>query len=85
MGYQYKSAIDAVSHIIRDEGFRGLYKGLWPNLLKVRLIKKSPSALGKTTDHCLFFFVIIFGQVAPSIGTSFLTYEAVKGMLLGEE
>jgi Mitochondrial carrier protein len=36
IGYKYNSAIDAVGHIIRDEGFRGLYKGLWPNLLKVR-------------------------------------------------
>lgn len=35
MGYQYKSIPDAITTIIRQEGFLGLYKGLAPNLLKV--------------------------------------------------
>lgn len=35
MGYQYKSIGDAVTLIVRQEGLRGLYKGLVPNLLKV--------------------------------------------------
>ena len=35
MGYQYKSIPDALQMIIRQEGFRGLYKGIVPNLLKV--------------------------------------------------
>ena len=35
MGYQYKSIWDAVITIISHEGFRGLYKGIVPNLLKV--------------------------------------------------
>lgn len=35
MGYQYKSIPDAIKMIISQEGFRGLYKGIVPNLLKV--------------------------------------------------
>lgn len=35
MGYQYKSIFDAVKVIVRHEGYRGLYKGITPNLLKV--------------------------------------------------
>ncbi|KAF2862993.1 mitochondrial carrier [Piedraia hortae CBS 480.64] len=35
MGYQYRGIWDAVSVIVRNEGFKGLYKGIAPNLLKV--------------------------------------------------
>lgn len=35
MGYQYKSIWDAVRVIVAEEGARGLFKGIGPNLLKV--------------------------------------------------
>ncbi|KAI0769328.1 mitochondrial carrier [Trametes elegans] len=53
LGYKYNGALDALGSIIRTEGVKGLYRGLWPNLLKV----------------------------APSIATSFFTYELVKEAL----
>ncbi|KAI9727285.1 MAG: hypothetical protein M1828_006904 [Chrysothrix sp. TS-e1954] len=35
MGYQYKSIWDAIKVIVAQEGAKGLYKGIAPNLLKV--------------------------------------------------
>lgn len=35
IGYRYKSIWDAVTVIVTQEGVRGLYKGIVPNLLKV--------------------------------------------------
>lgn len=35
LGYSDRSAIDAIRNIIRSDGILGLYRGLWPNLLKV--------------------------------------------------
>jgi solute carrier family 25 (mitochondrial phosphate transporter), member 23/24/25/41 len=35
IGYQYKSIFDAVRVIVTQEGIKGLYKGIVPNLLKV--------------------------------------------------
>jgi len=35
MGYQYKSIFDAIRVIVTNEGLKGLYKGIAPNLLKV--------------------------------------------------
>ncbi|KAF7321254.1 Mitochondrial carrier [Mycena kentingensis (nom. inval.)] len=54
LGIKYTGALDALRGILRSEGPAGLYRGLWPNLLKV----------------------------APSIATSFATYELVKEYLL---
>ncbi|KAG7091071.1 hypothetical protein E1B28_010128 [Marasmius oreades] len=54
LGIKYTGAIDALVGTLRNEGVTGLYRGLWPNLLKV----------------------------APSIATSFFTYELVKDFLV---
>ena len=35
IGYQYKSIPDAIRVIVAQEGIKGLYKGIVPNLLKV--------------------------------------------------
>lgn len=35
LGYKYKSIGDATTKIIAQEGVKGLYKGIVPNLLKV--------------------------------------------------
>lgn len=35
MGYRYKSIFDAVRVIVAQEGIKGMYKGIVPNLLKV--------------------------------------------------
>ncbi|KAH9935377.1 mitochondrial carrier [Fomitopsis serialis] len=53
-GKKYNGALDALRTTLQAEGPKGLYRGLWPNLLKV----------------------------APSIATSFFTYELVKDFLL---
>ncbi|CZT41543.1 related to mitochondrial carrier protein [Rhynchosporium secalis] len=55
MGYQYKSIFDAVRVIIAQEGIKGMYKGIVPNLLKV----------------------------APSMASSWLTFEMTRDFFLG--
>jgi len=35
MGFQYTSIWNAITTIVKEEGVRGLYKGIMPNLLKV--------------------------------------------------
>lgn len=34
LGIRYTGALDALVGIVRTEGARGLYRGLWPNLRK---------------------------------------------------
>ncbi|KAL4911691.1 mitochondrial carrier domain-containing protein [Aspergillus aurantiobrunneus] len=55
MGYQYASIFDAVRVIVAEEGMRGLFKGIAPNLLKV----------------------------APSMASSWLSFELTRDLLLG--
>jgi len=54
MGYQYKSIFDAVKVIVAQEGIKGMYKGIVPNLLKV----------------------------APSMASSWLSFEMTRDFLL---
>ncbi|KAJ5617491.1 Mitochondrial carrier protein [Penicillium hordei] len=49
MGYQYTSIWDAVRVIVAEEGLRGLFKGIGPNLLKVAPIKSSVGLNPHTT------------------------------------
>ncbi|PYI09067.1 solute carrier family 25 member 42 [Aspergillus sclerotiicarbonarius CBS 121057] len=55
MGYQYTSIMDAVKAIVAEEGLRGLFKGIVPNLLKV----------------------------APSMASSWLSFELTRDFLKG--
>lgn len=55
VGYQYKGIFDAVRVIVAEEGLRGMYKGIVPNLLKV----------------------------APSMASSWLSFEMARDLLLG--
>lgn len=55
MGYQYNSVFGAVKTIITQEGLRGMYKGIVPNLLKV----------------------------APSMASSWLSFEFTRDLFLG--
>jgi len=73
LGYQYNGALDAARVIIKTEGIRGMYRGLWPNLRAYSKMK----CLKKGTDE------LCTVKVAPSIATSFFTYELVKELLLG--
>lgn len=56
MGYQYAGIFDAIKTIVKHEGFRGLYKGIVPNLLKV----------------------------APSMASSWLSFEMTRDALMGK-
>ena len=72
MGYKYNGAIDAMRHIWRNEGLPGLYRGLWPNLRKSLT---NPISISRTDAPATV-------KVAPSIATSFFTYETVKEFLI---
>lgn len=50
MGYQYSGAIDALRVVIHAEGFRGLYRGLWPNLRESVKIEGVVTLLMPTHD-----------------------------------
>lgn len=66
LGIAYTGAFDALTGIVRTEGVRGLYRGLWPNLRESH---------GTVLVTCLMPIAV---KVAPSIATSFFTYELVS-------
>jgi solute carrier family 25 (mitochondrial phosphate transporter), member 23/24/25/41 len=62
MGYQYKSIPDAIARIVGQEGIRGMYKGLVPNLLKVApSMASSWLAFEMTRD-----FLVSLGEAAQN-------------------
>lgn len=69
LGYQYSGALDALQSILKTEGVRGLYRGLWPNL-------RTCASLQRSVWYPDTRFLAV--KVAPSIATSFFTYELVK-------
>lgn len=75
LGVRYTGALDALQGVIRTEGVRGLYRGLWPNLCKYRI----RSCRVQTLTLMLMLPPV---KVAPSIATSFFVYELVKDFLV---
>ena len=61
MGYQYAGIWDAIKAILAQEGFRGLYKGIVPNLLKV-----APSmASSWASFEIVRDFLVSVGKIEP--------------------
>jgi solute carrier family 25 (mitochondrial phosphate transporter), member 23/24/25/41 len=67
---KYSGAIDALQSILRAEGVSGLYRGLWPNLCMW------------LNSVWVWMLTGAAVKVAPSIATSFFTYELVKEYLV---
>ena len=60
LGYKYNGALDALQSIVRNEGVRGLYRGLWPNLREFDFFLPSfswlapPEGWGSGGGNCKF-------------------------------
>lgn len=39
LGIKYNGALDALQSILRNEGVKGLYRGLWPNLRELPIYR----------------------------------------------
>lgn len=63
---KYNGAFDALRSIVKTEGVKGLYRGLWPNLRMFIFCHRS-----------IVGSLLLAVKVAPSIATSFFTYELV--------
>jgi solute carrier family 25 phosphate transporter 23/24/25/41 len=72
-GPKYGSALGAVRGIVRTEGVRGLYRGLWANLRACCAQGRMQSLMRGAV------------KVAPSISTSFFVYEWAKDALQAGE
>ncbi|KAI8596543.1 mitochondrial carrier domain-containing protein, partial [Dissophora ornata] len=90
VSYKYSSTWDGVKKILKQEGVRGLYKGMVPNYLKGNA---SPRGLSTDcrllhdfllTSNIRFFFFLLF-PVAPAISISFVVYEQCKQVLVGKK
>lgn len=77
LGPQYNGALHALVAIVKNEGIAGLYRGIWANLCEWLRPERRPSAMLNLIWVCLSV------KVAPSIATSFFTYEFVKERILG--
>lgn len=44
LGYKYNGAFDAMQSIVRTEGIKGLYRGLWPNLRECLCLRLEPDS-----------------------------------------
>jgi len=74
LGYHYNGALDALQSIVRTEGLRGLYRGLWPNLrrwrretpgVQVSLIPPPCVISESGAKHCDVFLHIRIGERVP--------------------
>ena len=75
LGPQYNGALHALVAIVRNEGVAGLYRGIWANLCECSRIRTPRTMLNRTR-------LVPLVKVAPSIATSFFTYELVKERIL---
>lgn len=77
-----------VKKIIKQEGVRGLYKGMVPNYLKgkfcMRVVGWILNLLASLARHsnCLHLSSLL---VAPAISISFVVYEQCKQVLIGKK
>lgn len=89
---QANSLASIFSDIFRREGIRGLYRGLTPNFLKVRItntLTLTPTPLAALylclllvpTYTYLSSLTFLSSQVAPAVSTSYVVYEYVRSAL----
>lgn len=79
--------VDCFVKTVRHEGFFALFKGLWPNYIKVGSSRNRPdiwvdvSACRRASTERRFGFRVANSQVVPSIAIAFVTYEQLKALM----